>query len=682
MLSRARLMPFVILLGLLVGCGQVPTPEELSQLPGAPAPADDPATRPHLLERVDNAAIAQIYADGFTSLTLPQKVLAYHLYEAALAGRPIYFDQRHRDANEMRRFLQQILIHPANVDRDTLAELTRYTKLFWLNSGPYEHLTARKFVLRCTPGALLAAARAAQANGARFEMANEESLEVALTRLTPMFFDPAFEPIVTNKNPPPGQDILTASANNLYAGGVSMADLIGFTERMPFNSKLGKVNGTLVEYPFNSLYFRAVDLIKKHLTTAASVAPPATARALKALVQWYTTGSAQDHTAYDIAWVQDAAAVVDTINAPTEVYLDPRGVKGAWEGAVFYVNRQKTDRIRTIAANAQWFEDHMPWDPKYRKPGVVGIAAAAVDVVVETGDAGPITAIGVNLPNDSAVREKYGSKSFNLANVNEAYDRSTPSTLRSEFVWSAEEAARAEKWGALSNDLITDMHEVIGHASGRLSPSLKTANPVEVLGDLYGPLEEARAELVGLYFLADPKLAALGAFAAADQPAIVQAEYESLTRNALAQLRRVGSGAVIADDHMRSRQLIVAWMMANTRAAEVRQRDGKTYYVMADAKAFRDGVGRLLAEIQRIKAEGDAVAGRKIMTTYGTNVDAALRDQVVARAKALNPPTYTGFVQPKLAAVTGPDGAIVDVRISYPRDFMQQMLEYDGLKKP
>lgn len=682
MLIRERLMPLALVLGLLAGCEQAPTPAELSQLPGAPAPADDPATRPYLLERVDDAAIAQVYADGFATLTLPQKVLAYHLYEAALAGRPIFYDQRHRSALEMRQILEQILTHAANVAPDTRTELTRYTKLFWLNSGPYESLTSRKFVLRCTPAALLAAAKAAQASGATFEPAHGDTIEVALKRLEPMFFDAAFEPLLTNKTPPPGQDLLTASASNLYGGGVTLADLKGFTERFPFNSKLEKVNGTLIEHPFHLMYFRWVDLIKQHLSAAAAVAPPATARALKALVQWYTTGTAEDHTAYDIAWVQDAAAVVDTINAPTEVYLDPRNIKGAWEGAVFYVNRQKTERIRTLAANAQWFEDHMPWDAKYRKQGVTGITAAAMDAIIETGDAGPLTFIGVNLPNDSAVREKYGSKSFNLANVTEAYDRSTPVTLRSEFAWSEEEVARATRWGSLAGDLITDMHEVIGHASGRLSPALKTTNPAEVLGDLYGPLEEARAELVGLYFLADPKLAELGAFAAADQPAIAQTEYEGLTRGILTQLLRVGTSAVIADDHLRSRQLIGKWILANTHAAEVRERNGKTYYVMTDAKAFRDGVGRLLAEIQRIKSEGDAGAGRKLLTTYGTAVDTALRDQVVARARALNPATYTGFVQPKLTAVKGPDGAILDVRISYPRDFMAQMLEYDGLKKP
>lgn len=685
MLSRLIALPLVVAAALLSGCGGSSAPTDVSRLPGVPPPADDPATRPYLLERVDHAAIAQVYADGFAGLTLPQKVLAFHLYRAALAGRDIYYDQRHRYALEMRQVLEQILNRPANVDAATLAEITRYTKLFWLNSGPYDNLTAQKFVLKTTPAALLAAAKAAAGNGARYGFANGESLDTALARLQPMFFDPAFEPIITNRNPPPGQDILTASANNLYAGGVSMADLKGFTERFPFNSKLiRQPNGTLSEHNYGpaALYFREIKQIIEHLTAAAAIAPAPTARALKALIRWYETGSQADRTAYDIAWVQDPAATVDTINGFTEVYLDPRGMKGAWEGAVFYVNREKTARIRTLAANAQWFEDHMPWDPKYRKQGVTGITANAMDVIVETGEAGPITFVGVNLPNDQAVREQYGSKSFSLANINDAYDRSTPTAARAEFAWSPEEAARADTWGTLSGELITDMHEVIGHASGKLSPSLKVANPADALGDTYSALEEARADLVGLYFIADPKLAELGVFAAADQAVIAQTEYEGYTRNAMTQLRRVGSGATIADNHLRNRQLVVKWLMAHTKAIEVRERNGKTFYVMVDAGAFRSGVGTLLAEIQRIKSEGDSKAARTMLETYGITVDTALRDQVLARTKALNPPTYTGFVQPKLSPVTAADGTIIDVRISYPKDFAQQMLEYSGYRKP
>lgn len=673
---RAFVLP-LFLAGLATACGQATPPTDTTNLPGRVVPADDPATRPYLLERVGDAAIVQVYADGFASLTLPQKQLAYHLYRAAIAGRDIFYDQKHRMALEMRELIEAIVQRPGKVDRDTLAAVTEYTKLFWLNSGPYDMLTSRKFVLRSTPAAFKAAWLS---TGARINLQPGETIDAHFARLDPMFFDPAFEPVLTAKNPPPGKDILTGSANNLY-NGVSLADLAGFTEKFPFNSRLIKnPEGRLVEQVHgpDKLYFRQIRNVITHLTNAAAVAPEPTARALRALIHWYQSGEAADKTAYDIAWVEDKAAVVDTINGPTETYLDARNIKGAWEAGVYYVNRQKTDRIRTLAANAQWFEDHMPWDAKYRKTGVTGIVAAAMDVVVETGDAGPITFIGVNLPNDQTVREQHGSKSFSLANVNEAYDRSSPTGLRSEFSWSKEEADRAATWSTLSGDLITDMHEVIGHASGRLSPALKTGNPADVLKEIYGTIEEARADMVGLYFIADPRLAELGIFAAADQPAIAQAEYEAYARNGMVQLRRVGTDATIADTHLRNRQMVVHWLMANTKAIERRTREGKTYFVMVDAAAFRAGIGKLLAEVQRIKSEGDYAAGKALVETYGTKVDTALRDEVVARAKAVNPPTYSGFVMPKLTPVTAPDGTVIDVRISYPKNFTAQMLEYSG----
>jgi dipeptidyl-peptidase-3 len=362
------------------------------------------------------------------------------------------------------------------------------------------------------------------------------------------------------------------------------------------------------------------------------------------------------------------------------VYLDARGIKGGWEALVFYVNQEKTARIKKLAENAQWFEDHMPWDPKYRKPNVQGIIANAIDVVVETGDSGPVTPIGINLPNDQRIREEYGSKSVALSNVNEAYDKSTPGTMRSEFSWSPEEAQRAEKWSELSGELTTDMHEVIGHASGRMAEGIK-ATPQELIKEEFSALEEGRADLVGLYFIADPKVVELGILAAADHDDIVRAEYEAYTRNAIVQLRRVREGSQIEEDHMRNRQMIVRWLMANTKAIEERTRDGKTYLVMVDPKAFREGIGRLLAEVQRIKSEGDYAAAKKLFQTHGVHFDPKLRDQVVARVDELNLPSYTGFVQPKLTPVLGPNGEITDVTISYPLDLTKQMLEYSGVRR-
>ena len=658
------------------------TPVTDSTKPAAvAAPARVPVDRKYLLERVDDAAVVQLYADGFEELALREKTLIWHLYQAALAGRDIFYDQRYAHNLEMRDVLEEIITHPEHVDPATLAEIERYTKLFWINTGPYNNLTARKFVLKCTPEAFAAAVMAAQKDGARFPTRGEESREGMLKRMQPLFFDPRFDPIVTNKTPGAGKDILASSANNLYVG-VTMKELAGFDEHHPLNSRLVDRNGKLVEevYRVGGKYDEQIQKIVHHLEAAIPFATEPMAKALSALVKLYQTGETADREAYDIAWVEDKESPVDTINGFIEVYMDARGMKGSWESLVFYVNPEKTAEIRKLAANAQWFEDRMPWDPKYRKQGVTGITANAIDVVIETGDSGPVTPVGINLPNDQHIREKFGSKSVSLSNVNEAYDRSTTAEFRREFAWTPEEAARAEKWSSVAGELTTNMHEVIGHASGKIDEHLK-GSPQTALKEQYSALEESRADLVALYFLPDPKLVELGLVDAGDHQEIVQAEYEGYTRNALVQLRRIREGTQIEEDHMRNRQMIVRWLMSNAKAIDVRERDGKTYFVMVDPKAFQEGVGRLLAEVQRIKAEGDYEAAVKLFETYGVHFDARLRDEVVARVDRLKMPSYTGFVQPRLTATTLSDGKVTDVRISYPMDLATQMLEYSGRRK-
>jgi dipeptidyl-peptidase-3 len=675
-----RLLPLLIASACIVGCSG-PSPAD-SPKPAAAAPAAAaPADRKYLLERVDDASVVQLYADGFSALPLKEKTLIWHLYQAALAGRDIFIDQKHRSALDMRGVLEQIVAHPQGVDAATLTEVQRYTKLFWINNGPYNNLTARKFVLTCTPQAFGAAARAAAAAGAVFATEPGEPVDALLARLQPMFFDATVDPIVTNKSPGPGKDILQASANNLYSG-VTMADLKGFTEKYGLNSRLVKRDGTLVEevYRIDGLYGKYISEIVKHLEAAQAFAEPPMARALGALAKFYRTGDVRDRVAYDIAWLQDTSSRVDTINGFIEVYLDPRGIKGGWEALVFYVNQDKTARIRTLAANAQWFEDRMPFDPAYRKPSVQGIIANAIDVVVETGDSGPVTPIGINLPNDQAIREQHGSKSVALSNVTDASNRATSGSMRSEFAWTPEEADRGATFAEFAAALTTDMHEVIGHASGRGAEGL-TGTPQELIKEQFSALEEGRADLVGLYFIADPKLVELGVVPAADHDNIVRAEYETYTRNALAQLRRVREGAQIEEDHMRNRQMIVRWLIANTKAIEERTRDGKSYLVMVDPGAFRAGVGTLLAEVQRIKSRGDYAAAKQLFETYGVHFDPTVRDQVVARVEKLNLPSYSGFVMPKLTPVTGADGTITDVTISYPMDLTAQMLEYSGVKR-
>jgi dipeptidyl-peptidase-3 len=660
------------------GGGNTPAP---AQPAAATVPASAAPGRTFLLERVDEAAVVQVYADGFEKLPVQQKLLVWHLYEAALAGRDIYYDQRYVHNLEMRNVLEEILTHPAGIDPATLTEIQRYTKLFWLNTGPYNNLTARKFVLKCTPEAFAAAAKAAVQNGGTLAGPGGESLDGMLVRLRPAFFDASVDPIVTNKTPGPGKDILSSSANNLYVG-VTMKDLEGFAERYPLNSRLVKQHGSLVEEvdKVGGKYDPQIRQIIGHLEAAIPYATEPMARALGALIKFYQSGETADRVAYDIEWVEDKSSPVDTINGFIEVYMDPRGMKGSWESLVFYVNPEKTEGIRKLAADAQWFEDRMPWAAQYRKQGVRGITANAIDVVVETGDSGPITPVGINLPNDQDVREKHGSKSVSLSNVNEAYDRSTAPEFRREFSWTPEETARAEKWSSVAAELTTNMHEVIGHASGKIADRLK-GSPSSVLKEQYSALEEARADLVALYFLPNPRIAELGLVQPKDQAEIVQAEYEAYTRNALVQLRRVREGTQIEEDHMRNRQMIVRWLMSNSKAIDVRERDGKTFYVMVDPKAFQDGVGRLLSEVQRIKSEGDYEAAKKLFETYGVHFDGRLRDEIVARVDHLNMPSYTGFVQPKLTPVTGTDGKISDVKISYPMDLTAQMLEYSGRRK-
>ena len=661
------------------------TPVTDSAKPAAAAttlsPHAPPTDRKYLLERVDDAAVAQLYADGFASLPLDQKLLIWHLYGAALAGRDIYFDQRYAHNLEMREVLEEIVTHPDGVDSPTLTEILRYTKLFWLNTGPHNNLTARKFVLKCAPQDFAAAAHVAANAGANFPLKNGETLDAMLDRLQPLFFDPSVDQIVTNKTPGPGKDILTSSANNLHVG-VSMKDLEGFKEEYPLNSRVVKRDGTLVEevYRVGGRYDKEIRNIIRHLEAAIPYATDTMATALRALIRFYTTGAKADRVAYDIAWVQDKASPVDTINGFVEVYMDPRGMKGAWEALVFYVNPEKTEGIRRLAAAAQWFEDRTPWAPQYRKQGVRGITANAIDVVVESGDSAPITPVGINLPNDQEIRETYGSKSVSLTNVNEAYDKSTSSEFRREFAWSVEEADRAEKWSSIASELTTDLHEVIGHGSGKIAEHLK-GSPQSFLKEQYSALEESRADLVALYFLPDPKMVELGLIDAGDHAEIVLAEYEGYARNALVQLRRIREGTQIEEDHMRNRQMIVQWLLANSTAIEVRSRDGKTYYAMVDAAAFQEAAGRLLADVQRIKAEGDYEAAKALFDTYGVHFDPALRDEVVARVEHLNMPSYTGFVQPRLEPVTSGDGRITDVTISYPLDLTTQMLEYSGKRR-
>jgi len=680
MMTRRRIaaswLAGVVLLSIVAPCAAIRAADA----------AESGGERQYLLERVDDVAVVQLYVDGFEELPLGEKILIYHLSQAAIAGRDIFIDQKYKHAIEIRDLIEEVLTHDEGIDAETLAEVRRYAKLFWINNGPHNPITGRKNVLQCRFGDFAEAVRKAEANGAVLPKREGEKTRDLLGRMKPILTDPEVDAQVTNKTPGEGRDVLLASANNFYEG-VSMADLEGFEERNPLNSKLLKrPDGTLEEIVWRAgfdqvvppgMYADRINAVIGHLEAALPYATPKMARALGLLVHYYRTGDPVDFRAYNVAWVADDDSPVDTMNGFIEVYVDARGQKGAWEGLVYFNDPKKMEMIRKIAENAQWFEDHMPFAPEYRKPEVKGVTAKAIQAVIETGDSGPVTPIGINLPNARDVREKYGSKSVSLSNVIEAYDKSQPAAARREFCFDDAEFERATRWKTLALDLELNMHEVIGHGSGLVSPRLEV-DPADIIREYYSALEEARADLVALWFIGDPKLAELGLVADADLPELERATYEAYTRNALAQLRRVRHGNQLEEDHMRNRQLIVHWLMENTDAIEVERDEGKTYYVVTDVRAWKQGVGRLLAEVQRAKSEGDRKAAQRLVERYGVKFDPKLRDEVIARYEKLDRPSYTGFVMPKLTAARDEAGKIVDVKLSYPMDLETQMLEWSG----
>ncbi len=647
----------------------------------------DLGERKYLLERIDDMAVVQLYVDGFDQLSLRDRTLLYHLSQAAIAGRDIFIDQKYRHSLAIRDLVEEVITHAAGIDSNVLAKIRRYAKLFWVGNGPHNPITGQKNVLTCTYDEFVGAVKIAQKNGAKLPGTEGETVDQFLQRMRPILFDAEYDSHSTNKSPADGRDILIASANNLY-DGVALKDLDGFQERYPLNSRLRKLaDGTLEEQVYRAgfddriapgLYAPQLSAVITHLEAAIPFATPKMARALGALIHYYRTGDAIDFREYNIAWVADNDSPVDTINGFIEVYLDARGQKAGWEAVVYYDDPEKTAMIRKFADNAQWFEDHMPYARQFRKPEVRGISAKAIQAVMETGDSGPVTPIGINLPNPGDIREQYGSKSVSLSNVMEAYDKASPPEARREFCFDDEEFERL-KWKSEALALEVNMHEVIGHASGQMAPHLDV-NPEDVIKEYYSALEEGRADLVALWFLGDQKLVDLGLVDAGDLKQIQRAAYEYYTRNVMMQLRRITTGSTIEEDHMRNRQMIVHWLMDNTNAIEKVSRDGKTFYRVSDVEAWHVGVGRLLMEVQRIKSEADRAAAQRLFEKYGIHIDTKLRDEVLERFAKLDQPAYTGFVMPKLTAAHDDEGGITDVSVSYPMDLETQMLEWSGRK--
>lgn len=636
--------------------------------------------RRYLLDRVDETAIVQLWADGFEELSLDDKLLAYHLSQAAVAGRDIFLDQRFEYTLALRYVLESLYLVRYELSDDLRRELERYCKLFWVHSGIHDNLTTRKRLLRMSWEQFEIACGAASAAGHELGAVQISPLR-DLRQAYSIMTDPATYQSVTVKTTEGGVDPVAASCNNLYVN-VTSADLEGFEEENGLNSRLVKVGDRLVEEVYRAgdgkrfppgRYATQIGAVNEHLRRALAHAPPPTRAALQKLIRYNETGRLSDWREFNIAWVQDNDSVIDFILGFVEVYLDARGMKGAWEAVISFRDEQKTEAIAELAEEAQWFEDRMPWDERFKKPDVKGISARAISVVMETGDSGPITPIGINLPNEADIRQEYGSKSVNLANVVATYDIVRAAGSLDEFAFTPEEADRARRYGAAMDNQHTDLHEVVGHASGRVMPEI--SNPAQRLGLFYSTLEEARADLVGLYWIADQKMKDMGLVPNDDA---VLAKYEAYARNALVQLRRVPLGERVEQDHMRNRQLVVLWLIDNDGGVRVEQRDGKTYYVVDSAEQFRSKCGELLAEIMRIKAEGDFPAGKALVEQYGTRIDRALHEEVLQRIERLDLPSVYGFVQPELRLVKNSSGVVTDVVTYHCQDLADQMLRWSG----
>jgi dipeptidyl-peptidase-3 len=656
---------------------------------------DEPAAqkRVYRLEMVGPAQVVQLYADGFDKLSTKEKIFSYYLYLASIAARDIAVDQHHRNALEIRDVFEEIYKHPTGIDADVRAKITTYLKLFWINNGPYDALTAEKFMPECTYEELVAAAQAARDAGAQFDLGGE-TLEKKLEHLRPILFDPSVDPILTNKSP--GHDWIRGSAVNFYGPGISYAEVERWAkagnEKNALNSTIVKERGRLVEKVWRAggdgvppgMYANKLNATISYLEQAIPYAASEyQAETIRKLVRYYRTGDLEDFRQFNIHWVNDSSTV-DFIHGFIEVYLDPRGQKAEFEALIYYADPDQTTMMRELAKYAQYFEDKAPWRDEFKKQIDRSPIANVINVIVGTGGTGPIPPVGINLPNEQAIREQHGSKSVLLANVQGGVEKSSGQSLLREFAWDEEEIAMEEMYGSLANNLHTAMHEVIGHGSGKAGEKLGGKDPADFLPGYYNTLEEARADLVSMYNAWDPKFVDMGiAKDEAEARKIGETLFRTRLRVGLNQLRRISPTATqLEQDHLKNRQLIAQWLIANSEGVRVEKRNGKTYYRVVDFDVAREDAGKLLAEVMRIKAEGDLAAAKNLIDTYGLKVDPLLRDEVQSRVKDLNLPKYTAFVMPKLEAVSDPTAKIVDVKVSYPMDFTAQMLEWSAFTKP
>jgi dipeptidyl-peptidase III len=654
---------------------------------GTPVAQNPPASN-RILERVGDTGFLALQADSFPQLDAQHKALAYWLTQASIAIDPIIYDQLSRFGLREKRLLEEVVARPSSADPDTFRKIREYALLFWASRGNHNENTGQKFLPVFTFDELQSAALKAQTSGA-FKTAYGDlpplgapaDVRRELAELRPGMFDANFEPLPTAKTPPAGQDIIQASANTFYRG-VTLQDLKSFQERYPLNSRIVKGNdGVLREEVYRAgtpdgrvpagLYATYLKKANDYLEKARAVADPAQGQVIADLIRYYQTGDPKDWLQFGADWVRNDARV-DFANGFIEVYRDARGAKGSSQSFVTVTDRPVTTAMAKLSQNAAYFEQKAPWDTKYKRQAFQPPVVKAVEVLIETGDF-HVTTIGDNLPNENEIHEKYGTKNFLFIGSSHALGRARGGKIAQEFASSPEEAQRQEKYGEQADDLKTALHEVIGHGSGKLSDRLKGGSE-PYLKEYFSTLEEARADLMALWNIWDPKLKELGLVT--NQEEVARAMYDSSAQVALTQLRAIPKGDTIEEDHARDRQLIVNYIIDKTGGIERGTRGGKAFIRVTDYNKMRQGVGMLLAELMRIKAEGDYAAIKALVDKYGVHFDPAIRNQVIARYKSLNLPTYWGGVNPVIAGDVDKAGNATNVRVAYLRDPVRQYLDY------
>ena len=638
----------------------------------------------YVVDQFADVQILRYRVPDFETLSLQQKLLVYYLSQAAVEGRDILYDQNGRHNLCIRRTLEAVYENYGG-DRSSadFKALETYLKQVWMGNGIHHHYSMDKFVPAFSQAFFAQAVQGI--DPAKLPLAEGETAQALVEKLTPVIFDPAVMPKRVNQAA--GQDLIATSACNYYEG-VTQREVEQFYDKMkdpadatpvPYglNSKLVKRDGRVQEltYKVGGLYSPAIERITGWLEKASSVAENDQQRkVIDTLIDYYRTGNLETYDEYSIEWVKDLASQVDFVNGFTETYGDPLGLKGSWESIVNFKNVEATKRTEIISSNAQWFEDHSPVAPEFRKEKVKGVSAKVITAAMLGGDCYPSTPIGINLPNSNWIRHDYGSKSVTIENITEAYNKAAAgSGFNEEFMWSDAERALDKQYATLTDNLHTDLHECLGHGSGKLLPGVDP----DALKAYGSTIEEARADLFGLYFVGDPKLVELGLLP--NMEAYKAQYYHYIMNGLMTQLTRIQPGKDIEESHMRNRQLIAAWAYEHGKAdkvIELAERDGKHYVKVNDYERLRDLFGQLLAEIQRIKSTGDWQGAHDLVETYAVKVDPALHTEVLARYEKLHLTPYKGFVNPVYTLVKDDQGNVTDVAVSYDEDYVAQHLRY------